>query len=69
MWGYDPQTRQQHAGYLATARGLRAAGMNLPAARNRARVLAGLPYDVIVADIAERVLRDLAAKSYFGYRG
>src|SRR5262245_35074792 len=29
VWGFDPERHVQHAGYLATARGLRAVGMDL----------------------------------------
>jgi hypothetical protein len=60
VWGYGAHGEHK-AAYLCTARGLRACGLDVPVARDRGSVLASLPHDATVTEVAEAVLAGLAA--------
>ena len=61
VWGSGAAGEHQ-AAYVCTARGLRAGGLDVPVARNREGVLGSLPHDATVTEVAEAVLRGLAAR-------
>jgi Replication-relaxation len=61
VWGYGA-AGEHKAAYLCTARGLRACGLDVPVARDRESVLASLPHDATVTEVAEAVLAGLAAR-------